>query len=52
MSVNTNLYSWGNNANGQIGDGTTNNRLTPFLLSNLAHADVAAGGNSSAFIRG
>ena len=38
------LYVWGNNTNGQVGDGTTANRLTPFAVPNMSNIVAVAGG--------
>jgi len=32
------LYAWGHNSHGEVGDGTTNARTTPILVSGLASA--------------
>jgi alpha-tubulin suppressor-like RCC1 family protein len=38
------LWAWGANSNGQVGDGTINNRLTPFQVSpGSTWTDVTAG---------
>lgn len=40
---NGDLYAWGSNFNGVVGDGTTNDRLTPYLsLTGVIDVDVAA----------
>ena len=42
------LWAWGLNNNGQIGDGTTNNSLTPIKIMNgTSFKEVSAGGNYS-----
>ncbi|OZG50417.1 InlB B-repeat-containing protein [Bombiscardovia coagulans] len=41
------LYSWGNNATGQLGDGTTSNRTKPVRVhtpTNIRFTQVSAGG--------
>ena len=39
------VQCWGSNGNGQLGDGTTTNRLTPVLVSGITTAtSVSAGG--------
>jgi uncharacterized repeat protein (TIGR02543 family) len=35
LTSNGKVYTWGNNGNGQLGDGTTTNRNTPVQVSNL-----------------
>src|SRR5262249_53700825 len=37
---------WGNNASGQLGDGTTSQRLSPFQLSGLSGVWAVAAGKS------
>jgi uncharacterized repeat protein (TIGR01451 family) len=49
------IYAWGDNAYGQLGDGTTTNRLTPVPVSGLstsATAISANAGNSMALASG
>ena len=42
------VYAWGNNNQGQVGDGTQTQRLSPTLISGLSDiTDVAAGIYSS-----
>jgi alpha-tubulin suppressor-like RCC1 family protein len=36
------VFSWGNNANGQLGDGTQNEKLIPFSVSSLANQIITA----------
>jgi alpha-tubulin suppressor-like RCC1 family protein len=36
--------AWGWNGNGQLGDGTTTNRLTPVAVSGLSKVTAIAGG--------
>lgn len=40
------LVSWGNNANGQLGDGSTTQRTRPVAVSGLTNITAIAGGNS------
>ncbi len=40
------VWAWGGNSSGQLGDGTTTNRMTPVRVSNLANAVAIACGNS------
>jgi alpha-tubulin suppressor-like RCC1 family protein len=46
VTLATAAMCWGNNSEGQLGDGTTANRLTPVTVSGLSHGvkEVAAGG--------
>jgi alpha-tubulin suppressor-like RCC1 family protein len=41
LNNNGELYTWGNNFNGTIGDGTTTNRLVPYKVSNDKFIDVS-----------
>ena len=42
------LYAWGQNGSGEVGDGTTNTRLTPIVLTTITGVSkVAAGGSHS-----
>src|SRR2546421_8293022 len=38
-------YCWGDNADGQLGDGTTTNRTTPVAVGGVLLAAVSAGGD-------
>ena len=52
FTVGGNAYCWGFNADGQLGDGTTTDRLTPVLVfGGLSFASVSAGGSHSCGIR-
>jgi alpha-tubulin suppressor-like RCC1 family protein len=47
------IYGWGENRYGQLGDGTSNNRLTPVLVRGVSNAiAVAAGSAFSAALLG
>jgi alpha-tubulin suppressor-like RCC1 family protein len=38
------VYAWGNNQNGQLGTGDSNDRTTPFLISGFTNiAQISAG---------
>jgi alpha-tubulin suppressor-like RCC1 family protein len=39
------LWSWGFNSDGQLGDGTTTNRLAPVRVGALKSWSLLAGGN-------
>ncbi len=47
------VFTWGNNSNGQLGDGTTINRTIPVIVSSLSGivAIAAAAGNHSLALR-
>lgn len=53
LTDNGDIYAWGSNSNGQLGDGTVINRLTPILVSNttlptgIKFTQVASGGSHS-----
>ncbi len=40
------VLCWGSNANGQLGDGTTTQRLGPWAVSGMTNADAIAAGDS------
>ena len=45
-----NLYAWGNNTNGQLGDGTTTNQTAPIMVAapaGVKFVQVSAGGSHS-----
>ena len=41
-----NVYVWGANASGQLGDGTTTNRTSPVLLTSISDVSSITGGTS------
>ncbi|WP_461671127.1 RCC1 domain-containing protein, partial [Mycobacterium tuberculosis] len=46
------VWAWGNNSNGELGDGTTANRLTPVQVFGLSDVQaIAAGGNHGLALR-
>ena len=45
------LFAWGGNGNGQLGDGTTTNRLTPTLIGTDTWQEIAGGGSHSLGLR-
>jgi len=46
------VWSWGYNADGELGDGTTTNRSTPVQMQNLTGVTaIAAGGNYSMILK-
>jgi alpha-tubulin suppressor-like RCC1 family protein len=40
------VWTWGNNSNGQLGDGTTTDRATPMPVSGLAGVSAVAAGSA------
>ncbi len=46
------LYTWGNNSNGQLGDGTTTNKSSPTQIGNLSWTSIRTGRNYTAAITG
>ena len=50
MSATQSIFCWGSNASGQLGDGTTSDRLSPVAVANGTNAfGVAAGHDHSCF---
>ena len=46
------VWAWGNNSSGQLGDGTTTNRLTPIQVAGLSGiTDITAGDNHNVALR-
>ena len=45
------VWAWGNNFYGQLGDGTTSNRLLPVAVSNLSNVSAISAGSSSVALR-
>nr|WP_210063468.1 S-layer homology domain-containing protein [Pseudarthrobacter sp. PvP004] len=43
------VWAWGDNGSGQLGDGTTTERLTPVKVSNLASVKSISAGNGTAY---
>ena len=41
---NKTIECWGNNSNGQLGDGSTTNRMTPVTVSGISNATAIGGG--------
>ncbi|MBI5778435.1 MAG: putative Ig domain-containing protein [Planctomycetes bacterium] len=50
LSSDGTVWTWGNNWYGQLGDGTTTNRLTPVQVSGLTGAIAIAGGGSHSIV--
>jgi hypothetical protein len=46
LTANSSLWVWGNNAQGQLGDGTTTSRNTPYEISTEADWNFIAAGES------
>ncbi|MFT4185715.1 MAG: hypothetical protein QM613_00550, partial [Micrococcaceae bacterium] len=44
IAENGDLYAWGNNSSGQLGDGTNVNKLVPTKIGNMKWDTVAGGG--------
>jgi alpha-tubulin suppressor-like RCC1 family protein len=50
-SIDKSVKCWGLNSAGQLGDGTTTNRLTPTIISGISDAmSVSAGGEHSCYL--
>lgn len=45
------VYSWGYNGNGQLGDGTTTNRLAPIVIPGLTGITAVAVGDLQSMVR-
>jgi len=43
ISINGELWAWGDNYNGELGDGTTINRALPTFVNNSSWQEVSAG---------
>ncbi|BCW64182.1 hypothetical protein StoSoilB22_31550 [Arthrobacter sp. StoSoilB22] len=43
------VWAWGDNGSGQLGDGTTTERLTPVKVGNLAGVKAISAGNGTAY---
>lgn len=48
MTSNGTVWSWGNNADGQLGNGTTTNSNVPLVVTGLNAIAISAGPNTSA----
>jgi hypothetical protein len=46
LKNNGTVWTWGNNNNGQLGDGTTSNRTTPVQVSGLSDVTAIAAGDT------
>jgi alpha-tubulin suppressor-like RCC1 family protein/subtilisin family serine protease len=52
LNIDGSVWAWGNNDYGQLGDGTTNQRLTPVKVLNLSSVkEIAAGNNNSVALK-
>ena len=46
LTIQSNVWAWGRNASGQLGDGTVSNRVTPVAVSGLSNIVTIASGYS------
>lgn len=52
MALDNSVWTWGGNSNGQLGNGTTSNSLSPILVSTVGSvAAIAAGGYHTVVLR-
>jgi alpha-tubulin suppressor-like RCC1 family protein len=49
VTTNGNVYAWGLNTNGELGDGTVTNRNSPVLITTLSNIVAVTAGNSSSY---
>ncbi|MDO9257916.1 MAG: T9SS type A sorting domain-containing protein [Bacteroidales bacterium] len=52
ITVDGELWAWGDNYNGELGDGTTINRTTPTFINNSSWQEVSAGLSHSLGLKG
>ncbi len=45
LATNGTVWAWGQNGVGELGDGTTSNRISPVLLTNLTNIVAVSGGD-------
>ncbi len=49
LTTNGNVYAWGNNSNGQLGNGTNTQANSPILVTNLSNIVAISAGNSTSY---
>ncbi len=49
LTSNGNVYAWGNNSNGQLGNGTTTQANSPVLIANLSNIVAISAGNNTSY---
>ena len=50
LKSNGTVWAWGNNVDGELGNGTTTNSNVPIAVAGLNAIAVSAGGNTSAVL--